>query len=60
MIYCSNPKEQYLSYKEEIDDAIRRVLSSGNYILNKEVEKFEEEFWEVCYCIGNLDYYYEN
>ncbi len=44
MIFCSNPKKQYLSYKEEIEDAIKRVLSSGKYILDKEVIKFEEEF----------------
>ncbi len=44
MILCSNPKEQYLSYKEEIDDAIRRVLDKGRYVLGDEVKSFEEEF----------------
>lgn len=44
MILCSNPREQYLSYKEEIDAAIRRVLDRGYYILGEEVEAFEEEF----------------
>ena len=43
MIYCSNPKKQYLSYKDEIEAAIERVLSSGKYILDREVIKFEEE-----------------
>ena len=44
MIPCANPKAQYLSYKDEINFAIQRVLDSGWYILGKEVEKFEEEF----------------
>lgn len=44
MILCANPKAQYLSYKDEIDAAISRVLDSGWYILGKEVELFEEEF----------------
>ena len=44
MILCGNPKAQYLSYKEEIDTAIFRVLNSGWYILGKEVEAFENEF----------------
>jgi len=44
MILCSNPKVQYLSYKNDIDTAISRVLDSGWYILGDEVKKFEEEF----------------
>ena len=44
MIPCANPKAQYLSYKNEIDAAIARVLDSGWYILGKEVEQFEQEF----------------
>ena len=44
MILCSNPKAQYLCYKDEIDAAIQRVLVSGWYILGEEVETFEEEF----------------
>lgn len=44
MIVCANPKAQYLSCKDEINDAISRVLDSGWYILGKEVELFEEEF----------------
>ena len=44
MILCSNPKEQYLSHKEEITKAIERVLESGWYILGSEVKAFEEEF----------------
>jgi len=44
MILCSNPKAQYLSYKNDIDAAISRVLDSGWYILGDEVKKFEEDF----------------
>jgi len=44
MISCANPKAQYISYKEEIDSAIHRVLDSGWYILGKEVSAFEKEF----------------
>jgi len=35
---------QYLKYKAEIDHAIYRVLSSGQYTLGDEVNSFEEEF----------------
>jgi dTDP-4-amino-4,6-dideoxygalactose transaminase len=55
MIYCANPKEQYLSYKDEIDSAIRSVLDSGWYILGREVEQFENEFStynETAHCIS--------
>lgn len=44
MILCSNPQAQYLSHKEEIDEAVRRVLYNGRYILGEEVTAFEEEF----------------
>ena len=55
MILCSNPKAQYLSYKDDIDAAISRVLDSGWYILGDEVKTFEEEFARyigVSYGIG--------
>jgi len=55
MIPCANPKAQYLSYKDEINEAISRVLDSGWYILGKEVELFEKEFSDyigVRYGIG--------
>jgi dTDP-4-amino-4,6-dideoxygalactose transaminase len=35
---------QYAAYREEIDAAIRRVLSSGRYVLASEVSDFEAEF----------------
>lgn len=44
MILCANPKAQYLSYKDEIDTAISRVLEKGWYILGEEVKAFEEKF----------------
>lgn len=44
MIPFSDLREQYLSIKEEIDEAIQRVLSSGWFILGQEVSAFEEEF----------------
>ncbi|MBP5467746.1 MAG: DegT/DnrJ/EryC1/StrS family aminotransferase [Candidatus Riflebacteria bacterium] len=42
-------------HRVEIDEAIKRVLDSGWYLLGKEVEAFEKEFAEFCgtkYCIG--------
>ena len=44
MIFCSNPKSQYLAHKEEIDFAIQRVLSDGSFVLGKNVNAFEKEF----------------
>jgi len=44
MIFCSNPRLQYLSRKSEIDNAVKRVLDSGWYILGEEVKAFESEF----------------
>jgi len=40
----ADPKANYLAHKEEIDQAIRRVLDSGWYILGQEVTAFEQEF----------------
>lgn len=48
-------KATYEELKAEIDDAIRRVLSSGWYILGEEVEEFEKEWAAYCgtkYAIG--------
>lgn len=44
MITCGNPRAQYKTHRAAIDDAIRRVLESGRYILGEEVRAFEEEF----------------
>ena len=44
MIVCANPKAQYLSYKEEIDQSIHNVLNGSQYILGEEVQKLEKSF----------------
>jgi len=44
MIPQASPFSQYEIYKKDIDKAIKNVLSSGNYILGKEVKNFEKEF----------------
>jgi len=44
VIYCGNPKAQYLSHREAIDAAIFRVLDQGRYVLGEEVAAFETEF----------------
>jgi len=41
-------KKQYKSIKEEIDEAIKRVLESTVFIGGKEVEEFEKEIAEFC------------
>lgn len=43
-IFPADPKSNYLAHKKEIDEAVRRVLESGSYILGEEVTAFEEEF----------------
>ena len=48
-------KPSYLELKDELDDAYRRVMDSGWYLLGKELGAFEEEYAEYCeakYCIG--------
>lgn len=40
----ADPKANYLAHKNEIDQAIHRVLESGWYILGHEVTAFEQEF----------------
>ena len=55
MITCANPLAQYQSYKNQIDDAILRVLTGGRYVLGDEVEALEAEFAKyigVKYAIG--------
>lgn len=44
MIPSANPRLQYVAHKDEIDNAIRRVLDSGWYVLGQEVITFEKEF----------------
>jgi dTDP-4-amino-4,6-dideoxygalactose transaminase len=48
-------KAAYTEFKDEIDVAITRVLTSGNYILGEEVAAFEAEFAAYtgsAYCVG--------
>lgn len=40
----TDPKAGYLACREEIDEAIRRVLEGGRYIMGGEVEAFELEW----------------
>ena len=42
-IHLADPGAGYLAHRAEFDDAIRRVLESGWYILGPEVEDFERE-----------------
>jgi dTDP-4-amino-4,6-dideoxygalactose transaminase len=54
-IPCANPHRQYLEQKQEIDQAVYKVMNSENYILGPEVECFEGEFAQYIgtkYCIG--------
>jgi dTDP-4-amino-4,6-dideoxygalactose transaminase len=48
-------KSPYLELRSELDEAYRRVMESGWYILGEEVEAFEAEFAAYCgvrHCIG--------
>ena len=40
----NDPRASYLAYRPEFDEAWRRVMESGRYILGPEVEAFEREF----------------
>jgi len=48
MIPCANPLAQYQSRRDEIFEAVKRVLESGNYILGPEVVAFENAFARYC------------
>jgi dTDP-4-amino-4,6-dideoxygalactose transaminase len=55
MIPFVDLKRQYHSIKEEIDEAIERVLESTQFVLGEQVEGFESEFAEYCqasYALG--------
>jgi len=55
MISCSSPLAQYEFHKAEIEDAIKRVLERGRYILGEEVKLFEQEFADyigIKYAVG--------
>jgi dTDP-4-amino-4,6-dideoxygalactose transaminase len=44
MIPFGDPSASYQAHKSDIDQAIKRVLDSGWYVLGTEVDAFEEEF----------------
>lgn len=50
VLFC-DLKRQYRRIKKEIDGSIARVLSSGHFILGREVRTFEREFAEYCNCV---------
>jgi dTDP-4-amino-4,6-dideoxygalactose transaminase len=55
LIRFDNFKAQYAALKEEVDEAVQRVLASGWFIMGKELEAFEAEFaaYIGCkYCVG--------
>ena len=48
-------KKSFYQYEREVYDSLKKVLSSGWYILGKEVERFEDNFAKYCgskFCIG--------
>lgn len=48
-------KRQYKKIKNEIDNAIFKVVNDGDFILGKELEAFEKEFASYCsskFCAG--------
>ena len=48
-------KRQYISIKDEIDPAIKKVIDNASFILGKDVEDFEKNFASYCqtkYCVG--------
>ena len=55
MIPFLDLKAPYIELKEELDDAINRVLNSGWYIGGSETEAFEHEYATYCntnYTVG--------
>lgn len=46
-ISCSKPLEQYLSHQAEINSAVTRVLTNGNYILGAEVKIISKKVFKI-------------
>jgi len=44
LVPAANPKSNYLAHKDEIDQAVLRVMEAGVYILGDEVAAFEQAF----------------
>jgi len=51
MIPFNDQKATYLELKQELNEAIARVVSSGWFIGGPEVDQFEEEY--ATYCVAN-------
>jgi dTDP-4-amino-4,6-dideoxygalactose transaminase len=54
-IQFNNFSTNYDLLKTELDEAYTRFMSSGSYVLSKEVEEFENEYASYCgskYCVG--------
>ncbi|MCK4325441.1 DegT/DnrJ/EryC1/StrS aminotransferase family protein, partial [bacterium] len=43
-------KRQYLSIEKGVNEAIKRVMVSGQFLLGRELESLEQEFAEYCNC----------
>lgn len=55
LIPWASPQAQYRAHQKSIQNAIGRVLESGNYILGDDVTSFERAFAEYCgvgYAVG--------
>ena len=50
MIPILDLKQQYITLKQEINEAIEQVLKSGQYILGPVVEDFEQRVASYCEC----------
>ncbi|MEI8033249.1 MAG: DegT/DnrJ/EryC1/StrS family aminotransferase [Chlorobiaceae bacterium] len=48
MIPCANPLAQFQYRRDEIVDAVTRVLDGGHYVLGQEVDKLEHDFAAYC------------
>lgn len=48
MIPIMNVQRQYESIRQKLDEAVLEVLHSGQYILGKKVEEFEQSFADYC------------
>lgn len=54
-VLFGNLRAHYDAYRNEIDEAVRRVLDSGWYVLGKEIAAFEREFAAYVgsrHCVG--------
>jgi dTDP-4-amino-4,6-dideoxygalactose transaminase len=55
VILPANPAANYRAHRDEIDQAVHKVMDGGMYILGEEVARFEEEFAQylgVQYAVG--------